>query len=104
MIYALENTKELDVRVKDKTKRDCDLIVDNIGVGLKTSKRATWSNLRKAFKHEKADLYMFVTWYTERLGKSFDRYIRNHGYEMEYKELAERGWRVLIVKRTEKTQ
>jgi len=97
LIYAIETTKGLNAKIKGKKEKKCDLIVNNIGLELKSSKKGTWSHLRPAFdKH--ADLYMFLMW-QKPLWKTLNRYLDRNGYIKQVKELKEPGWVVTIIKK-----
>ena len=87
------------MKIKGTKKRDCDLIVNNIGVELRTAKREKpWSHRISVFRqHPNADMYMLLTWQTNKLSKKFVSWLQENKLEYEDREL-EGGWTVWICK------
>ena len=91
--------KGYNVRMKGKQKRGCDIIVNNVGVELRTLiNRGTGIGfLREGLKkHPKADCYMFLT--RTMIKDRFINYLEQNGYVEKHKQLNPQ-WMIWIVKR-----
>jgi len=91
--------KGYSVRMKGKRERDCDVIVEGIGVELRTlmDKTTNIDFLRKCFEeHPKADCYMFLT--RTMLKDNLFKYLEENGYAERYEEINP-YWMIWLIKK-----
>jgi len=85
--------------MKGKQNRDCDIIVNNVGVELSAliDRGTGIRHLREGFKkHPEADCYMFLT--RTMIKDRFMNYLEQNGYVEKRKQLNPQ-WMIWIVKR-----
>ena len=91
--------KGYSIVMKGKVKRHCDIIVNDVGIELRTELRKTQNpywfvNCLRV--HPKADCYMFLT--RTMLKERLLKYLEENGYAEMHKELNSR-WMLWLVKK-----
>ena len=96
LIFALES-KGHSVETYGKLSRDCDIIVDGIGIELKASKKGGYSKLTKAFiSHPNADVYLFLSGMNPNLFKKLN--LRINEFSIESRNINEK-WCLILLKK-----
>lgn len=90
--------RDYEVTTVGKRERDCDLLVNDIGIEIRALTRASFSSLKSAFKdHKKAELYFYICKFDEKKWNEFRKYLKEQGYI----EIARtfNDWIVVLVKK-----
>jgi hypothetical protein len=99
LLFAWESAG-FAVEVKGKMKKDADLIVNNIGVELRTSKRVQSFKKHRVSvfsQHPKADLYVFLFWETNKSSQRLEEWLQGNDKNYEFRDLGH-GWKIWACK------
>jgi len=95
---ALE-LRGIDVKIKGKQKRQCDLIIDGVGVELRAGTNAYAPHLLRALvDHPKSDLYLFLTKTNDKLMAELRAYFDEHNL-VEQHRMLNPEWMVMVIEK-----
>jgi len=100
-IHALRQAKYV-VDLNDVIKNDCDLIVNNIKIELKSTRKNDVRRLITAIreKHPRADLYMMLCGNLNATSDKLHRKLSNVEYIIQPFPIKDNGWGIVAVNRT----